>query len=53
MVHRLGVTKLAIFSNYLRVPMKFFIFKYLVLSSLCAKSFKFAQGGHLWQFSTK
>ena len=40
MVHRLGVTKIAVISNALRVTMRFFMFKYLVISSLCAKSFK-------------
>ena len=51
-VHRLGVTKMVVILNVFRVPMRFFIFKYLVISSSCAKNFKFVQGGHLWQFST-
>ena len=53
MVHRLGITQMAVISTALRVPMRFFTFKYFVISSLFAKSFNFVQGGHLWQFSTK
>ena len=53
MVHRLSITKMAVIANVLRVPMRIFVFKYLVISSLCAKSFKFVQDGHFWQFFTK
>ena len=44
---------MVIISNACRVPMRFFMFKYLIISSLFTKSFKFVKGGHLWQFSTK
>ena len=40
-------TKMTVISDALRVAMRFFIFKYLVISSLCTKSFKFVQGGYL------
>ena len=44
---------MTVISNAFRVPMRLFTFNYFVISSICVKSLRFAQGGHLWQLSTK